>query len=576
MLPLPRLWRSPYARFGHQRRFPNDLEDETLTAVEVYSDAELAAIAGLGFDGIWVHGQLRHLAVSTVFPEYGPHAAQHQAALRTLCARAARHGLRVYLYMQPPRGLNEEAPFWQAHPEVAGAPVKRRTDDGFAIVERSLCTSTAPVRAFLRESSERLFRAVPELGGAIFITASEFTSHCYGRHFNRSQPVACPRCAQRSAVEVVSELIQLLRDGIRAASAEAQIICWNWSWTMYEPAPCAELIARLPADSVLLLDFERGGRQRLGERERFIDEYSLAYAGPSEQFQAAHALAQARGLPVMAKLQLGTTHELATVPSLPLLGSLYAKAAGMRRLGVSGLLGCWTFGNFPSLNPRAFVRWLLAGEPPPRAVALTALAAEHYPGADAAGVAAAWEQFGTALEAYPFSIPFLYFTPLNYALVQPLRAGPVGEQSCGRSWLMDTRGCNYAESLRGTTLDEVITALGELAARWRVGAELLERAVAGCRAPHVQSELDTVWVAGHLWQSGHHLYQHYRLALEWRPEQAAACRRLQVAELANRRAALPRVARDGRLGFHSECQGQMFDAAMLEAAIAELARECGA
>ena len=41
--------------------------------------------------------------------------------------------------------------------------------------------------------------------------------------------------------------------------------------------------------------------------------------------------ARERGLRVMAKLQLGTTHELATVPSLPLIGNLYDKARALRR-----------------------------------------------------------------------------------------------------------------------------------------------------------------------------------------------------------------------------------------------------
>ena len=55
--------------------------------------------------------------------------------------------------------------------------------------------------------------------------------------------------------------------------------------------------------------------------------------------------AQQRGLAVMAKLQVGTTHELSTVPNLPLVDHLYEKLVGAEQLGLAGFLATWNFGN---------------------------------------------------------------------------------------------------------------------------------------------------------------------------------------------------------------------------------------
>lgn len=57
---------------------------------------------------------------------------------------------------------------------------------------------------------------------------------------------------------VVSELIQLVRDGVRAVSSTAQIIVWNWSWHLYEANPNPTIVAALPDDVILMAGFERG------------------------------------------------------------------------------------------------------------------------------------------------------------------------------------------------------------------------------------------------------------------------------------------------------------------------------
>ena len=67
---MPSLWRSPYSDFGQAKKVHNDLEDETVTADAVYTDEVLADIAGQGFNGIWVHGLLRHVVRLSANPGF--------------------------------------------------------------------------------------------------------------------------------------------------------------------------------------------------------------------------------------------------------------------------------------------------------------------------------------------------------------------------------------------------------------------------------------------------------------------------------------------------------------------------
>ena len=47
-------------------------------------------------------------------------------------------------------------------------------------------------------------------------------------------------------------------------------------------------------------------------------------------------LAASQGRPVHAKLQVGTTHEIATVSNLPLIPNLYKKTRRFRELDLGG------------------------------------------------------------------------------------------------------------------------------------------------------------------------------------------------------------------------------------------------
>ncbi len=585
-----RSWRSDFAGLLSAR--PDaDLTDETLLALDVYDEAELARIAGAGFNGIWVHGILDHLVQTAPFLELGGNHRQHQAALRTLIARAGRHGIRVYLYLQPPRAIPvARETFWERHPGVGGQEETRadRDDPDLKVTVRALCVSTPTVRTWLRDACRDLAAALPGLGGLILITASELPAHCYsGRQPDDPRwMIECPRCRLRRPEDLVVDIIRAVRDGVRDVSPDLAVIAWNWSWVMWgQPEPCLSILDRLPADVIVMADFERGGWKDLWRRPRTkIDEYSLSYAGPSERCLKTFEAVQRRGGLTMSKLQLGTTHELASVVSLPLLPNLYRKAAYHRRHPSAGFMGCWNFGNQLSANTAAFNFFLSADCPDDEAAALRRFGAAYFPGCQVDRLVDAWHQFLTAMDAYPFCIPFIYSGPMNYALAycEPFVAGPLNGRPAGPSHLIVPRGDDLSgafdaerngyEASALFPLDDIIIRMERLAAEWEAGCALLQQALETCAEDAARLEVGNAWICGAVWRSTAHAFKAYRLRREWTAARRAELESVARDELAVLRAVLPWVARDPRQGYHAEAHGHMFDVAQIQAKIAHLGR----
>jgi hypothetical protein len=576
---LPRIWRWAYADFGH------DLEEshyETVQANAVYTDAILAEIAANGFNTIWVHAILHHVVPSRVFPEFGQRAALHLENMRALIARAGRHNLQVYLYLQPPRGFDARDGFWKNHPQVQGAPMPWETIAGEHTTFCALCTSTPQVKEYLRDSSAAIGRELPDLGGLILVTATEYPSHCYRSYQAYGEPDfqsveitpqrGCTRCIERPPADVVTEIITLVNDGLHSTNADAKVIALNWSWNTLEADPSPNIIGGLPSDVILGIDFERGDEKEILGKVRPIDEYAMSFPGPSKRFLGTYKIAKKRDLQVLAKFQVSTTHELATVPSLLLLGNLYERAWQMRKLKVRGFFACWSFGNMLSANTSAFNEFFNAKKLPSRATALREFAT-HYFGenCDAETTRQAWEIFGEAMNNFPFSIPFLYMAPTNYALGYPLKPGALTRKTAGRSWVADKRGDDLSACLNAPyTLDEIIRGFGLLSRQWKKGAQLFERALKDCEGQRTREEVANAWVCHHSFRSTHNVFHVYKLRKNWTNEKMPAYQKIIRDELENVQAALPFVEADRRFGYHTEAHAYLYDAPRLKTKIRSL------
>jgi hypothetical protein len=80
-----------------------------------------------------------------------------------------------------------------------------------------------------------------------------------------------------------------------------------------------ELGAHMPKDVTLQVNFESGALKYQLDKPRIGGDYWLSYVGPSDRFARIAEAAAAHGTPMSAKLQVGCSHECATV-------SVYARA----------------------------------------------------------------------------------------------------------------------------------------------------------------------------------------------------------------------------------------------------------
>lgn len=574
MTPI-KIWRSPDSKFGVWVENPDSLQDETFQAQYTYTDEVLQKIAADGFNGIWIHGQLQHIIKTTHFTEFAPDSDKHIDAIKKLCNRAEKYGIKVYLYMQPPRAIPvSNKTFWQNHADVAGQQLSVCGDDGRKFKVNCLCTSTKYVQDYLFEAFAELAKALPELGGIIIISASEYPAHCYSRrniklNSTRKRKMQmdfyapdCPRCNQREPEEIVIELLNIIRNGVRSVSNDLQLIFWNWSWTMYLDPPCGEIISELPKDCILMADFERGGFREDG---LFINEYSLTYAGPSEQFRASMQVAQKHGIKMMAKLQIGTTHEIASVRSLPLVSNIFKKIKFIKENNIAGYMGCWNFGNLDSANTAAINFFMQTDDCNDENNALIKFAEYYFPGCDAAKCAEAWQYFALAMKKYPFCVPFIYNGVINHSLGLLPPPGKVSEKTVGRSWLPDERGDDYRESITDIfPLDKIIDSLHDMAEKWQTGMDLFQQSIGSLKNKNAEIEYGNAFIVGSILSAAANLYTIYRLKLNWSESSAAEYKTLADKHKKILQAALPYVKNDPVQGFHLEGQFYSFNADIME------------
>jgi hypothetical protein len=114
-----------------------------------------------------------------------------------------------------------------------------------------------------------------------------------------------------------------------------------------------EIPAHTPDGVILQFNFESGVHRTEFGKDLVGGDYWISTPGPSPRFERIAQVARENHTPVSAKIQTGTSHEVATVPYVPVPSLLYRKFAGMRRLGVSHTMLCWYFGNYPGLMNKA-------------------------------------------------------------------------------------------------------------------------------------------------------------------------------------------------------------------------------
>ena len=531
--------------------------DELLDDIDYYPENYLSRLAHNGTNGLWIYTSFAQLINSPYLPSKDENCEKRMAKLRGVVDKCQRYGIKVYLFAIEPIGLldNEQA----GHEDMLGAFAKGD--------RRPLCPRVDKVREHVIYCLEHIFKAIPSLGGYITIPAGERPTTCASvGNFN-----TCPRCARYSKGENLAYSIDLIKEGLRRAGTGAECISWTYGHRYWDDEDIRDYIVNAPDDVVLMQNFEdRGIDVQLG-RKRVAWDYWLSYPGPSDMFAMSARTAKAHKKPMYAKMQVCSSHEIATVPYIPVPGILYDKYSAARDLGVTGVMECWYFGNYPSMMNRASTELSYIDGTVDKDAFLYELAARLYGRSEAETVMLAWQAFEEGYRSYPTNIMMSYYGPMHDGIVWDLFPIPVN-RALPRSWLLldPPDGDRIGECLfKGHTLDEAILLSARMKEAFTRGCDLL---------PFGKDDEHSLCASAIelLMSSGSNILKFYKLREELGmetcdPWEAVTEMEAIVSEEINNSIRMIEICSiDPRIGYHSEAEGFKFFKEKLEARVKKL------
>jgi hypothetical protein len=433
--------------------------------IGMYPEGLLERYAEVGVDGVWLYGVLSQLAPGgKAFPEFGEGWQRRQANLRTLVARAKRHGIGVYLYINEPRAIEDSraAEFFKHRPELRG-------------VGNGLCTSQPVVRQWMGDALTHLFKNVPDLAGVFTITASENQTNCAWA--GKKIMGECPRCKNRAIPDIIAEVNATIEAGVHRGNPQAKVFVWDWGWRNAQ-WDCKAIISKLPKSVSLLSISEFDTPIHRGGVTVKVNEYSLSALGPGPTTLEEWAFAKQLGLKTVAKVQLNNSWELASLPYLPVMDLVAEHCHRLASAGVDAMMMGWSLGGYPSPNLEIAER--LSRKPTPTAAeALDAVAGRHFGPQGVPYARKAWTAFSKAFSEYPFDQMLIYFSPVQLGpanLLYPKRTG----------WHATMVGFPYddLDLWHGPYPSAVFAAqMEKMAVGWKEGLAPLQMAVERTPAP---------------------------------------------------------------------------------------------
>lgn len=525
-----------------------ELEDDT----EYYTDDYLNRLAHDGVNGLWVQERLRVIVPSDIIPEYGRNGKQRVERLNRLIQRCKRYGIKVYLEGIEPASTLQN-PELKNHPDLFGQSFGD---------EYTFCASTEKGKKYIEESITRLFEMLPDLAGIINISVGEAISNCA----SLDTPLTCPHCLALGLdkAQVLANCEREISLAMRRVKPQAEHISWAYGMRMWKEEDMKKYFDIRSSKAVSMINFEDlGEAQQLGKIRTAMD-YWLSYTGPGKIFRKAAETGKKRNTPVYAKLQVCSSHEVSTVPYVPVPGILYDKYKYMHENNVSGAMYCWYFGNFPSMMNKAAGELAFAPFFTSKDKFLKHLGGIYW-GKDCEKAAEAYNLFEKGYSNYPVSMTFEWHGPMGDAPVWPLHLEPV-DLPISRSYkLMNMVGSDRIGEamLMGHTHEEILELCRRMSDNWAKGEAMLSELDG--RGDYRRKEQQYVASAlAVLFNSGTNIIRFYdlrnKLAFSGKNEGEILekMRQIVIAEIENSTRLISLCEKDKRLGYHCEAMGFKF------------------
>jgi hypothetical protein len=585
-LPLGKMERKSYMRrrisrcfFGPIKRFPK-MRDELMDSINYYPDNYLNRLAHEGVNGLWLTVEFQDLCATKFTPDAGINSKQRLDKLRQTIAQCLRYGIRTYIFCIEPRAWDPGDPVLKRYPVLGGATVYNKV---------CFCPSSETAHQYLYETVNTIFKAVPDLGGIINISHGERPTTCLAsvpatRNIDAADPVNCPRCSKIAPWKILYESLSAMEEGMHAVSPKAELISWLYmpqpqDFSTGDPHSLGEWVYDIPAHTpkgvVLQFNINSGVEQTRFGKLMVGGDYWLSDANPSNRFQRIATVARLNKTLVSAKIQTSNSHELATVPYLPVPSLLYKQFAAMRRLGVSYTMLSWYFGNYPGLMNKAAGILSYESFPKDENSFLHELGLLYWHKKDLPVVIDAWKKFSSGYENYPLTNMFQYYGPMHDGPVWPLLLKPqdavlsptwqISSSTTLKPW--PPSGDRIGECLGGVlTLKETVELCRRMSLSWDSGVAIFEKL-----APEYIQEKDRVLdigvakAIGIQFRSGYNILRFYMLREEmFRQEgqdRLIILKKLQniiKEEIELDKELIMLCRKDSRLGFHSEAEGYKY------------------
>ena len=353
------------------------------------------------------------LCKTSVAPEYGEHAERRLAKLRKTVEQCRRYGI-AFTFSIEPKAWEADSPIVKRHPELGRD----------RIGNTAFCPWSDISERYLYESTHFIFSQVPN-ERTINISHGERRTNC--------QSVILPTSDRRSSLSGLfneGAVGEHLRDsdahGQRHArcNPDAHFIAWFYMPQDDPPADWVyELPKHCPEHITVQFNFESGVTKDVFGRGRRGADYWISTPGPSRRYERLASFAKEAGTPMSAKIQTGCSHEVATIPFVPVPGMLYRKFSAMHELDVSNVMLCWYFGNYPGIMNRAAGELSFEPFPETEAAFMSRLVGPEW-GRHAETVARAMTLFTEGYGHYPLVTEFQYWGPMHDGVVWPLLLRP--------------------------------------------------------------------------------------------------------------------------------------------------------
>ena len=565
---------------------PPAMRDELMDSINYYPDQYMNRLAHDGVNGLWLSVDFRDIVSTKFTPEAGKDAAKRMAKLNRTVAQCLRYGIKIYIFTIEPRSWGTIPPYYMDIDVLKRYPELGRTEGGSL---SQFCPSSKTSQQYLYEALNNIFTTVPDLGGMINISYGERNTTCLSTVSYTSPfkgPINCPRCAKKEPWEVLYSSLSAIEKGMHDAAPDAELISWHYMGSHRLAEWVYDIPAHTPKGVILQFQFETGVTKTEFGKNLVGGDYWLATPGPSHNFERQADTARAHGTRVSAKLQTGNSHEIASVPYVPVPSMVYRKFAAMHRLGVSHAMLGWYFGNYPGLMIRPAGK--LAFEPLPENEEdfLNKLAAIYWKSEDVPQIVEAWKLFAEGYGNYPLQNMMGYFGPMHDGPVWPLLLKPV-DAPLAPTWQISSpttfqpwwpSGDRIGECLWGggnvrtrpmknlLTLKETVELCRRMSTTWDKGVEILNKLEPKYKDESEQLlDIGVAKACGIQFRSAYNILNFYLLREEMlRMEGKERLDILeQLTEIIKDELVLDEdlielCAKDSRLGFHSEAEGYKY------------------